>query len=352
MSFMSPQKIIKRLIYVFIVVVVFIGIRSYSLYHKAFVPNITVGTEDKINYLYIPTGSTYNDVMEIIKRDHLVSNQESFEWTARKKKYENHVYPGRYKVKNRMSNNELINKLRSGQQDPLNVTFNNIRTLEELSKKIATLLEINPYRLLDLMNSKAVQSKYGFNQNTMICMFVPNTYEFYWNTSEEKFLDRMFGEYKSFWNRSRNLKAENMKMSKEEIITLASIVDEETKKDSEKAVVAGVYINRLKKGIRLQADPTIIYAIGNFSIKRVLRKHYEIDSPYNTYMYGGLPPGPICIPEISSIDAVLNYEDHDYLYFCAKPDFSGYHNFSKTLEQHNRYAQQYRRELNRMRVYH
>jgi UPF0755 protein len=349
---MNAQKIIKRLIYVFIVILILLAIRSFSLYHKAFMPNIVVSNDDKINYLYIPTGSNYDDVLEIIKKKNLVKDLESFEWTAKKKKYKDHIFPGRYKIKDRMSNNELVNKLRSGRQDPLRVTFNNIRTLEELSKKIAAQLEINSSRLLDLMNSIPIQSKYGFNEHTMICMFVPNTYEFYWNTSEEKFLDRMFEEYNDFWNRSRILKSESMKMTKEEIITLASIVDEETKKDSEKPTVAGVYINRLKKGIRLQADPTIIYAIGNFSIKRVLKKQYEIDSPYNTYMHDGLPPGPICIPEISSIEAVLNYEDHDYLYFCAKPDFSGYHNFAKTLEQHNRNAELYRRELNRMRVYH
>jgi UPF0755 protein len=349
---MNAQKIIKRLIYVFIIVLIVIVVRSVGLYYKAFVPNISIDSDNNTLYLYIPTGSTYSDVLEIIKKDKLVSDLHSFEWVAKKKNYMGNVHPGRYKVKNRMSNNELINKLRSGQQDPLNVTFNNIRTLEELSKKIAVQLEVDPYRLLDLMNSKSVQLKYGFNEHTMICMFVPNTYEFYWNTSEEKFLNRMFEEYNAFWKRSRKLKAENMKMTKEQIITLASIVDEETNRDSEKAAIAGVYINRLKKGIRLQADPTIIYAIGNFSIKRVLRKQYEIESPYNTYKYGGLPPGPICIPEISSIEAVLNYEDHDYLYFCAKPDFSGYHYFAKTLEQHNRNAALYRRELNKMRVYH
>jgi UPF0755 protein len=349
---MAAQKIIKLLIYVFVIVLIAIAVRSVSLYYKAFVPNIFVDNTDKTKDLFIPTGSTYSDVLEIIKKEKLVEDIKSFEWVAKKKNYKENVIPGRYKVKNRMSNNELINKLRTGRQDPVKVTFNNIRTLGQLSQKIASQLEVKSSRLLDLMNSKATQSKYGFNEQTIICMFVPNTYEFYWNTSEEKFLDRMFEEYKDFWNRSRTAKAERLKMNNEEVITLASIVNEETKKDSEKPVVAGVYINRLNKGIRLQADPTIIFAIGNFSIKRVLRKHYEIDSPYNTYKYGGLPPGPICIPEISSIEAVLNYEDHDYLYFCAKPDFSGYHNFAKTLEQHNRNAALYRRELNKMRIYH
>ena len=176
-------------------------------------------------------------------------------------------------------------------------------------------------------------------------MFIPNTYQFYWNTSAEKFIERMAEEFKSFWTQDRLQKANDLGFKQSEVITLASIVEQETQKDDEKARVAGVYINRLNKGIKLQADPTVIYAIGDFSIRRVLYSHLEYDSPYNTYKYVGLPPGPICIPSITSIDAVLNYEEHSYLYFCAREDFSGYHNFARTLAQHNANARKYQQAL-------
>ena len=175
-----------------------------------------------------------------------------------------------------------------------------------------------------------------------VITFIPNTYEVYWNMSVEGLLDRMHREYQSFWNKRRMHKADKLDMTPEEVITLASIVNEETKKNDEKARVAGVYINRLREPMRLQADPTVIYALGDFSIKRVLRKHYQISSPFNTYRVDGLPPGPICFPDIASIDAVLNYEKHSYLYFCASPDFSGYHVFARNLSEHNRNAAAYR----------
>jgi UPF0755 protein len=348
---MKPQVIIKYLLYAFIILVIVIGIKSFSLYRKAFIPNVNIKDNEKV-YLYIPTGSDYNDVIQIIKTLNIIKDIDSFEWTARKKNYAENIHPGRYLLKNRMSNNELVNKLRSGRQDPVQLTFNKIRTLEQFANRIEAQIEIDAGKLLYLINTNSVQKKYGLNEHTIKCMFIPNTYEFYWNTSEEKFLDRMFKEYNDFWNTHRTIKADQMNMTKEQIITLAAIVDEETKQDSEKRIVAGVYMNRLRIGMRLQADPTIIYAIGNFNIKRVLQKHYEIDSPYNTYIYAGLPPGPICIPEISSIEAVLDYDKNDYLYFCAKPDFSGYHSFARTLEQHNRNAALYRRELNKRKIYH
>lgn len=348
---MGSQVIIKRLLYAIVIIVAVIGINTYWLYRKAFVPNVFL-TDNKQTSLYIPTGATFEEVMQLIKNLNIIKNFDSFEWTLKKKKYDQNIHPGRYIVSNRMSNNELVNKLRSGRQDPVKVTFNKIRTLEQLSIRIAEQIEVDAGKLLALMKTQTIRVKYGLNENTLKCIFIPNTYEFYWNTSEEKFLDRMFKEYNLFWNAARTVKATQLNMTKEEVITLASIVDEETKQDSEKPVVAGVYLNRLRIGMRLQADPTIIYAVGDFSIKRVLKKHYEIDSPYNTYLYAGLPPGPICIPEISSIDAVLNYDKNDYLYFCAKPDFSGYHSFARTLEQHNRNASLYRRELNSRRIYH
>jgi UPF0755 protein len=348
---MDGHVLIKRIVYILLILFVIAGIKAFDIYKKAFIANIFLDGNNP-DYIYIPTGSKYVDVLKIVEAKKFIRNKESFDWTAHKKNYPNHIKAGKYKVINRMSNNELINILRSGKQELVQLSFNNIRTLGQLAERISEQIEINQSKLLDLLNSPEIQAKYGLNQNTIICIFIPNTYEFFWNTSEMQFIERMHKEYISFWNKDRLSESGDLKMTKEQVITLASIVNEETDKNDEKSKIAGVYINRLKKGIRLQADPTVIYVVGDFSLQRVLRKHYEIDSPYNTYLHYGLPPGPICIPEISSIDAVLNYENHDYLYFCAKPDFSGYHFFSRTLQEHNRNAFIYRHELNKRKIYH
>ena len=205
--------------------------------------------------------------------------------------------------------------------------------------------------ILDLFSDENMILEFGFNTETFRAMFIPNTYEFYWTTSADEFAKRMKTEYDRFWDKSRKAKAEEIGLSPEEVIILASIVQSETIKKDELETVAGLYINRLKKDIRLQADPTIKYAVGDYSLKRVLTKHLEIDSPYNTYKNVGLPPGPIAFPEITTIDAVLNYEKHKYLYMCAKEDFSGYHNFAQTLSQHNRNAAKYRKALDKKRIY-
>ena len=341
---------LKRIMIIILLLIILAGIKGISLYRKAFASNIFL-PENEDTFLYIATGSDYGNVIENIKELNIVRNLKSLEWTAQEKNYPNHIYPGKYRVRNRMSNNEFINMLRSGRQEPIQLTFNNIRTLEQFSTRIAEQLELDASTLLQLIKSDSVQNKYSLNKFTVNCMFIPNTYEFYWNTSASDFVERMFREYNSFWNYRRSHKADELQLTREEVITLASIVHEETDRDKEKERIAGVYLNRLKNGMRLQADPTVIYAIGNFNIKRVLRAHYQINSPFNTYRIDGLPPGPICFPDIVSIDAVLNAESHDYLYMCAKPDFSGYHVFARTLSEHNRNAELYRRELNKRRIY-
>ncbi len=347
---MSEHVWLKRVSYFLLMVLVIAGIKGFSLYRRAFAPNIFTPDKQEV-YLFISTGSSYEDVLKLINEKNLIKNSQSFEWASRKKNYPNQINPGRYKVKNRMSNNEFINMLRSGKQDPILVTFNNLRTEKQLAKRLAEQLEIDSDFMMKFFLSDSIAETYGLNRYTLKCIFIPNTYELYWNISAEDMFGRMFTEYNNFWNKKRVHKAEQIGLTREEVITLASIVNEETRKDDEKRRIAGVYMNRLRKGIRLHADPTVIYAVGNFSMKRVLRKHYRIDSPFNTYRYAGLPPGPICFPEVSSIDAVLHFEKHKYLYFCAKPDFSGYHNFAKTLKEHNRNAELYRRELNKRRIY-
>ena len=348
---MKAHVWLKRIMLLLLILVILAGIKGIDLYRKAFSPNIFVPHNKKI-YLYIPTGSSYKDVKEMIGDLKVVRNMKSLEWTVRKKNYPNHINPGKYRIRNRMSNNEFINVLRSGKQEPVHLTFNNIRTLREFSIRIAQQLEFASPELLSLLKSDSIQQKYGFNQYTINCMFIPNTYEIYWNTPPGIFIDRMYREYNLFWNVRRQLKADKLDMTREEIITLASIVNEETDRDDEKARIAGVYLNRIGRGMRLQADPTVIYAMGNFNIKRVLKVHYKVNSPFNTYRVDGLPPGPICFPEISSIDAVLNYEKHNYLYMCARSDFSGYHVFASNLAEHNRNAELYRKELNRRGIYH
>jgi len=341
----------KKILLFLIIIIALIGsLYGYLIYKKINSPNVIINKTDN-KHLYIPTGTNFEELVLIIKSKGIVIDIESFRWIAEKKKYINKVKPGKYKLKNGMSNNEFVNLLRSGEQEPVKVTFNNVRTIEQLAGRVAVNLETDSLQINELLKNSEFVKKYGFNKNTIISLFIPNTYEFYWNTSAKEFVARMAIEYKKFWNNSRKTKAKKLHLSQSEVATLASIVQQETIKSDEKPRVAGVYINRLRKGIPLQADPTVIYAVGDFSIKRVLRKHLKYNSPYNTYIHKGLPPGPICIPNQSSIDAVLNYEHHKYIYFCAKEDFSGYHNFATTLSQHNANARKYRRALNKRRIY-
>jgi len=340
------SKLFRTIVFIFIIGLIgsiIFGVRYYNRIYKS--------NSKKTSYLYIPTGSEFDDVIEILSADSLLKNVESFKWLALKKNYHNHVYPGRYRLDSLMNNNDIINKLRSGHQNPVKVVFNSIRTREQLASKISRQIEADSISLLNVLNNDSVALHYGLKHETFTCIFIPNTYEFWWNTTAEKFVERMYAEYTRFWNETRLVKAKALNLTLEEVTTLASIVDEETYFNDEMPRVAGVYINRLRKRMHLQADPTLKFAIGDFSIKRVLNVHKQIDSPYNTYKRYGLPPGPISFPSVSAIDAVLNFESHSYLYFCAKPDFSGYHNFAKTLSQHNINARNYQRALNKERIW-
>jgi len=250
-----------------------------------------------------------------------------------------------------LSYNALIDLLRSGRQSPVNVTFNNIRTLNDLAGRVGGKIEADSAEIINFLSDPDNYAKDGFTKDNIIAVFIPNTYEFFWNTSASEFYDRMLKEYKKFWNKDRLARAKEKNLDPLEVSILASIIDDEVTKADEKPKIAGVYLNRLKRGIPLQACPTIKFALNDFTITRVLTKHLSFESPYNTYKYRGFPPGPIGCPSIEGIEAVLDAEDHDYLYFAAKADFSGYHNFSRTLSEHNRYAADYQRELNRRRIY-
>lgn len=343
---MTFPRVGKFIIIFFAIAFILAGARGYQLYRYIFEENV------KSDYVILVTEEDdIKSISEKLETNEVLTNMKAFKWVAKKKKYADFMRPGRYELKKGMTTNELVNMLRSGAQSPVNITFNNVRFKEELAGKVSKYIKADSTSILQLFSNEQQITDWGFTEENFRAMFIPNTYEMYWTTSADEFAQRMKTEYDRFWNDTRTKQAAKMGLTPQQVVTLASIVQSETIKPDELKTVAGLYINRLNKGIALQADPTVKYAVGDYSIKRVLNKHLEIDSPYNTYKYAGLPPGPICFPEITSIDAVLNYEDHNYLYMCAREDFSGYHNFAKTLSQHNRNAKKYRDALNERRIY-
>lgn len=323
---------------------------SFYFYQVFFSPNTLIESDQ--NYmLKIGSNNTYKTVANKLYDEHVVNDLVSFGFVSRILGYQESVKPGLYTITPKMSNLELVRLLRSGKQTPVRVTFNNVRTKEDLAEKITANMEISQVQFLQLVQDSVYIRKFDFDEETVMSMFIPNTYELWWNTSPEALFDRMYKEYQSFWTEERKQKASLLGLSQKEVSTLASIVQAESQKSDERPRISGVYLNRIKLGMPLQADPTLVFALGDFELKRVLNIHKETDSPYNTYMYAGLPPGPINLPDINSLDAVLNSENHDYLYFCAKEDFSGYHTFASSLAQHNANARRYQAALNAAKIY-
>jgi UPF0755 protein len=334
----------KKIIWSIVIVIGLSGaIMGINLYSKLFKNNIS---EEAAEYLYIPTGSTIDDVERIIKENNVLLNTETFKWVSTQLKYKN-IKPGKYKINQGMSNVELVRKLRAGDQEIVKLSFQNFRLISEFAGYVGKQLECDSTDLLNKLDSIDLIREYGFNEENIFCMFIPNTYEFYWNTSALKFIDKMNEQYKKFWTEDRIAKAKKIGLTKVEVSVLASIVDQEALVNKEMRTIAGVYINRINRGMKLEADPTVIFAIGNFNIKRVLNKMLSHNSPYNTYKYNGLPPGPICMPSIAAIDAVLSYEKHNYIYFCAKEDFSGYHNYASNLNDHQLNAKKFQKALSK-----
>ena len=318
---------------------------GFWVYKTVMSPNIKTADGKEVS-LYIPTGSDYDQVKAIIDDANVLLNENSFNWVAKRKELPENIHPGRYIIKDGMNNNRLVNMLRGGLQTPVKVKFNNIRDVDQLAGRIAQQIEADSTSIADMLHNQQYINQLGFNNYTIPALFLPDTYEFYWNTDAEGFVNRMFQEYNKFWNEERKQQAQSKGLSPIQVSTLASIVNKETNMTDEMPRVAGVYLNRIKSNWLLQADPTLIFAWNDYSIRRVLDYHKQIESPYNTYKHIGLPPGPICIPSLAAIKAVLNAEDHNYYYFCAKEDFSGYHNFAKTLAEHNRNAAKYQQALN------
>lgn len=341
----------KILIATILIVLVGGGVGGYYAYKTIYQSNVNLSGK-KSEIIYIPTGSTFEDVIRILGENNILKNQSTFELLATKKKYKDNIKPGKYRILANMSNNALVNLLRAGIQEPIKINFNGLHTVDEFISRVGRRIEADSNALQQAIRDNDFLSRYGFNQDNVQALFIPDTYEFYWNTSVEQFFDRMAKEYKSFWNDERKQKAKAIGYSQTDVMTLASIVQGEQCCDNEeKKIIAGLYFNRLKDNMQLQSDPTVIYAIGDFNIKRVSTEQTRYDSPYNTYVNEGLPPGPIGFAQQSSIDAVLNYEKNDFIYMCAKEDLSGKHYFAKTYDQHCVYAKKYRDALNARNIH-
>jgi len=312
-------------------------------YQICYTPNILLERDDRP--FIIRSGTTFRQVQEELGNNNFVNDMVSFSFIARLSGYDKAIKPGRFLLRRNMTNLQALSVLNSSQQVPVRITFSYVRLRNELVEKITKNLGMSPDDFSKGLDDFIKNNTDGFNKDNILCMFLPNTYEVYFNVLPADLVAKLNGEYKRFWNEERINKAKAIGLTPIEVSILASIVQAESIKSDEAPVIAGLYLNRLKKKIALQADPTLVYAVGDFTLKRVLNGHKQIDSPYNTYKYPGLPPGPINVPQIASIDAVLNYQPNDYYYMCAKEDFSGYHNFAHNLDDHNVNARKYQRAL-------
>jgi UPF0755 protein len=348
MSKKSNKKMSKstQLGWIFAVFVLLLaGIVTYQYLWKFIGGNVT----DKQEYLYVRTGWNFEELMRELKAKEILEDTATFREAAQRMKFRK-IKPGKYRLKEGMSNRRLINMLKSGNQEPVKLNFQNIRLKEEFAGVIARQLEADSLSIIRLLDSTAFVKAHGFTNDEVYVMFLPNSYELYWNTNAEQFFERMYEEYQKFWTEKKKQRAEEIGLTPAEVSILASIVDSEALVDSEMPIIAGLYLNRLFIDMKLESDPTVIFASKDFSIRRVLNKHLQTVSPYNTYRNRGLPPGPISMPSIAAIDAVLNYKKHQFIYMCAKEDFSGYHNFAVTIAQHQQNARKFQQALNERNI--
>lgn len=345
----NEKKIAKGKIFLALALAVLVvsGYYGFKFYKVYFAPNTT----GKEKYLYVRTGSQLDDLFEELRRKDILTEIGTFSQAAAKMDLARSLKPGRYKLNKGMNNRSIINMLKSGNQDPVKLKFQNLRKKENFAGYLSRNLEPDSLTFINLLDSAALIEKYGFNKDNSYVMFIPNTYEMYWNVTAAAFFERMHKEYEKFWTEERRQKAAALNLSPIQVSILASIVDAEALYDKEMPVIAGLYLNRLNKGILLQADPTVIFANDDFTVKRVTNSLLQVQSRYNTYKYAGLPPGPIMMPSINAIDAVLNREKNNYIYMCAKEDFSGYHNFAVTVQEHELNAKKYRDALNKRNIY-
>jgi UPF0755 protein len=334
---------IKVKLIIYLVASTFLISFVFYFYQIIYTPNILVDGADRL--FVIKSGSTYRQVLVDLDKQRVVNDMVSFSFLARLKNLDRRIQPGRYLLRRGMTSIEAINSLMGGRREAVTITFTNVRLLKDLDDRITKNIGVTPEEFETALNKYIATNKEGFTHENILSMFIPNTYQVYFNVVPDELVERMNKEYKNFWNESRRAKADSLGLSQIQVSILASIVQAETVKQDEAPIIAGLYLNRLEKGIPLQADPTLVFAVGDFTIKRVLDMHKAVESPYNTYKYAGLPPGPINMPSIANLDAVLNFTDSNYLYMCAREDFSGYHNFATNLSAHNRNAAGYQRAL-------
>lgn len=341
----------KKFIKYTLLIVLLVGAAGGGLaYWQGFTDNVNPDLKPGFALL-IPRGSDFQYVLGQLEAQQVLKDVGSFERIAKIRKYDRLVKPGRYEIKPGTTNWKLVEKLRAGDQDQMKLRIGSHRTLDEVAGDIAGQVDIDSASLSDRLQDADFLQGYGVEPISVRNLLIPNTYFVYWTITTEELFRKLKDYHDDFWSGARKAKAEALGMTPHQVVTLASIVQAETYMVDERPIVAGLYLNRIRQGIPLQADPTLIFAAGDFSIKRVLNVHKEIDSPYNTYKHTGLPPGPINNPEISAIDAVLSPDDNDYIYMCAKADFSGHHNFAKTLAQHNQNAKEYQAALNKQKVF-
>ena len=318
-----------------------------NFYYKFIADNVAVKEK---TYLYIPSNANYDQVRDSLTQKSILKKPEYFYDLANDRELSKKFKPGKYAITPGMNNRAIINMLIVGNQEPVQISFRNIRLKESFAGTVSKKLEFDSLSFIKLLDSAEFISQYGFDKENIYTMFIPNSYEMFWNTSSEDFFLRMNKEYKTFWNADRINKAKALNFTPQQVTILASIVDAEALADKEMPTIAGLYLNRIRKGIKLEADPTVIYANNDFTIRRVLNRHLTKESPYNTYRIKGLPPGPIMMPSINAIDAVLSPESHNYIYMCAKEDFSGYHNFATTLSEHLANARRFQQALNERNI--
>ena len=341
---MSKKKILIPLI-IFSTILTTGSVYTYQMLYS---PNFLINAEDK--FIIIEENTDFNQLIKKLEDDTLINDILSFSFLSKIMEYQENIKIGAYNVKMNMSNYDMITMLRSGNQTPIKLTFTYARKIDDLAEKITSKLKMSKDDLLNYLNDN-IDKYSGFKKADIISIFLPDTYEVYWNISPEKLTNKMYSEYKKFWNDDRLSKLDKINLNQKEVIVLASIVASESRMLDEADRIAGLYINRLNRNMRLQADPTLIFAANDFTIRRVLNKHKKIKSPYNTYIHRGLPPGPIRLASKKYIDAVLNYEKHNYIYMCAEEDFSGYHAFATNLSDHNRNARKFQIALNNRKIY-
>ncbi len=340
---------IRTILKLGVVLIALGAIGGYLSYKWIFEPNTNI---EESYELYISSQSTFNELKDRLIQDSVLSNPWTFEQVSKLMKYGPEQIPsGKYIIEPGWSNRDIISTLRIGRQTPIKLTISTSRTIYDVIKVVADQIEPDSIQLAELFQDTGYIKGYGFSPESVIGMIIPDTYEMYWNTDSKGFFSKMKSEYDKYWAQGdREIKLEALGMTKNEVSTMASIVQKESNDSNERAMVAGVYINRIEKGMKLQADPTVVFGVGDFTIRRVLNKHLAYDSPYNTYMYKGLPPGPISMPEKSAINAVLNAVQHDYLFFCSKPGYGTQHAFAVTDIEHARNAARYHRWLNKERI--